>query len=247
MLSQIWGWGAWPQVERKECSRERGQSRVGSDLPEAHAVGLLPDLSQPQPLLHLAVPGDRAGGQLGGCKPLPFPFRPGPTGPRAPPAAASLLTLPVEGCRQRLHLLHGRRLLPLVELALDLILQLVAHLGRTGWGSCSCSLGPVLSARPPRSHAALEDLDPLGSAGLSRTYHAMLPHCIAGSALSSQCCAPRRWSRQSSRARSPPPPPRPSSPQVSKWRCPGVGHTPRVPPGSPFRKDPKSAPFQHPH
>lgn len=82
VLSQIWGWGAWPQVERKECSRGRGQSRVGSDLPEAHAVGLLPDLSQPQPLLHFAVPGDRAGGQLGGCKPLPFPFRPGPTGPR---------------------------------------------------------------------------------------------------------------------------------------------------------------------
>lgn len=65
----------------------------------------------------------------------PIPSLPSPAGPRGPPAAASLLALPVQGRRQRLHLLHGRRLLPLVELPLDLVFQLVAHLERAQ-GSC---------------------------------------------------------------------------------------------------------------
>ena len=49
-----------PQWERAKCL---GQ---GSDLSKAHAVGLLPDLGQPQPLLHLAVPGDGHQGSAGG-------------------------------------------------------------------------------------------------------------------------------------------------------------------------------------
>lgn len=73
---------------------------------------------------------------------------PAPPGPRAPPAAASLLALPVEGRGQRLHLLHGRRLLPLVELALNLVLQLVAHLGRAGWGPAAAPTG--LDCPPPQ-------------------------------------------------------------------------------------------------
>lgn len=47
-----------------------GRSRA--HLPEAHAVGLLPDLRQPQPLLHFAIPEDRApGSQLGQGTPSP--------------------------------------------------------------------------------------------------------------------------------------------------------------------------------
>ena len=78
----------------------------------------------------------------------PFPFPPPDPGPRDPPAAASLLALPVQGRRQRLYLLHRGWLLPLVKLPLDLVLQLVAHLGRArgshqGLGDPS-ALGPRL-------------------------------------------------------------------------------------------------------
>lgn len=54
--------------------------RRETDLSEAHAVGLLPDLRQPQPLLHLAVPGDggpgSAGGSPGLCPPTHRPAQP---------------------------------------------------------------------------------------------------------------------------------------------------------------------------
>lgn len=48
------------------------------DLSKAHAVGLLPDLCQPQPLLHLAVPGEGEsqqdiGSRLGRCQPPSHP------------------------------------------------------------------------------------------------------------------------------------------------------------------------------
>ena len=115
----------------------QGREVGGCDLSEAHAVGLLPDLCQPQPLLHLAVPGAEQGGQPGrGASALPAP-----PGPRAPPAAASLLALPIKGRRQWLHLLHGRWLLPLVKLALNLVLQFVAHLWSVGWGPAAASIG----------------------------------------------------------------------------------------------------------
>lgn len=72
--------------------------------------------------------GMGARGQLGA---RPASARP-PTGLPSPPAAPSLLALPIQGRRQRLHLLHGWGLLPFVELALDLVLQLIAHLQRQG-------------------------------------------------------------------------------------------------------------------
>lgn len=136
-----------------------GREVGGCDLSEAHAVGLLPDLCQPQPLLHLAVPGAGQGvsGEGGAsalpARMVPSPPRPAPPVPGPPPAAASLLALPVKGRRQRLHLLHGRRLLPLVELALDLVLQLIAHLGRTGWGLAAAPTGLACppAAAPLRS------------------------------------------------------------------------------------------------
>lgn len=48
--------------------------------------------------------------------------------PRASPAATSLLALPIKGRRQWLHLLHGWRLLPLVKLAFNLVLEFITHL-----------------------------------------------------------------------------------------------------------------------
>ena len=128
----------------------------------------------------------RAGGQLGGGEPSPSPW---PAGPWAPPSAASLLALPVQGRRQRLHLLHGRRLLPLVELALDLILELVAHLGRMRRGSCSYSGAPSLLQGPPPPGASPGGPGPWG--------------CILRSDLSSQRCAHRQLPRQSCCAPSP--------------------------------------------
>ena len=59
----------------------RGREVGGCDLSEAHAVGLLPDLCQPQPLLHLAVPGAEQGGQQGrgSLSPSRPAWSPGPT------------------------------------------------------------------------------------------------------------------------------------------------------------------------
>ena len=67
-----------------------GREVGGCDLSKAHAVGLLPDLRQPQPLLHLAVPGAGQGGQLGrgSLGPSRPTWSPGPTCGRLASCAA---------------------------------------------------------------------------------------------------------------------------------------------------------------
>ena len=122
----------------------RGREVGGCDLSEAHAVGLLPDLCQPQPLLHLAVPGAEQGGQQGrgSLSPSRPAWSPGPTCGHLASCAAR------RGARAAASPASLEVLLPLVKLALNLVLQLIAHLWRVGWGLAAAPIG--LACPPPQ-------------------------------------------------------------------------------------------------